>query len=171
MRHISLVLPALLAVLAPHAAGAQSTTVPTTAPQRASLTDAAGGATNDHYARLFAHLDAGHKGYIAPADVEARAAARFDRLDRQRKGYITLEDWTASLHRSLDRASEDQWPRLERALQRYEAVFKTLDHDGDGKVTKEEFVAGSRVRFAAADTDHDGKITLDELRAARGRLD
>lgn len=38
-------------------------------------------------------------------------------------------------------------------------TFKTFDHDGDGKVTREEF-AGA---FARLDRNHDGMLTADEM--------
>ncbi len=41
-------------------------------------------------------------------------------------------------------------------------TFKGLDHDGDGKVTREEFLNA----FEALDRNHDGVLTADELSPA-----
>lgn len=53
-----------------------------------------------------------------------------------------------------------------------EEVFKKLDKDGDGKVTRDEFQAHPGIKnkeaaakaFKAADADADGSLTLDEFR-------
>lgn len=44
--------------------------------------------------------------------------------------------------------------------------FKSLDADGDGKVSQAEFDASKADRFAKADADSDGKVTLEELTKA-----
>jgi Ca2+-binding EF-hand superfamily protein len=53
-----------------------------------------------------------------------------------------------------------------------EEVFKKLDKNGDGKVSKDEFQAHPGIKnkeaaakaFKSADTDGDGLLTLDEFR-------
>ena len=54
-----------------------------------------------------------------------------------------------------------------------EQRFKQLDKNGDGSLTKEEFIGnakedkakGAERRFAAADKNSDGKVTLEEYKA------
>jgi len=41
-----------------------------------------------------------------------------------------------------------------------------MDADGDGKVSKEQFLANSADRFAASDANKDGMLTFDEFREA-----
>ena len=47
-------------------------------------------------------------------------------------------------------------------------IIKAWDKDGDGAVSKDEWVAAGRPaeRFDIVDANHDGKITVDELTAA-----
>ena len=56
-----------------------------------------------------------------------------------------------------------------------EEIFKKLDSNGDGVITKDEFMAGPRAkedptkageRFKALDKKGNGKITLEEFKAA-----
>ncbi len=55
-----------------------------------------------------------------------------------------------------------------------EEVFKKLDTNNDGSVSKEEFMAGPKAKadpakgeehFKAMDKDSDGKVTLEEFKA------
>jgi hypothetical protein len=47
-------------------------------------------------------------------------------------------------------------------------IVKNWDKDGDGAVSKEEWVAAGRpeARFAIVDANKDGKVTAEELEAA-----
>jgi Ca2+-binding EF-hand superfamily protein len=55
-----------------------------------------------------------------------------------------------------------------------EALFKKLDTNGDGSISKEEYMASPQAkkdatkageRFAKLDKDGDGKLTLEEFKA------
>ena len=56
------------------------------------------------------------------------------------------------------------------------AAFKRMDTDGDGKITKDEYLKNPRSaqdptkaaeRFAKMDKDGDGNVTLEEFKASR----
>lgn len=46
-------------------------------------------------------------------------------------------------------------------------MFMHMDTDGDGVVSKAEFLAKSEERFAKMDADGDGKVTQEEAKAHR----
>ncbi len=56
-----------------------------------------------------------------------------------------------------------------------EAFFKKKDANGDGKVSKEEFLKGAKdaakaeAAFTAKDKDKDGSLTLEEFKAGGGK--
>jgi hypothetical protein len=43
------------------------------------------------------------------------------------------------------------------------ALAQTRDINGDGKISKAEYVAGVKPRFQKMDANKDGKITIDEM--------
>jgi hypothetical protein len=51
-------------------------------------------------------------------------------------------------------------------------IIKAWDSDGDGAVSKAEWVAAGRPaeRFDVVDADHDGKVTAAELEAAMSKM-
>lgn len=46
-----------------------------------------------------------------------------------------------------------------------ERMFEKGDKDGDGVISKEEFLANAEERFTAMDADADGKVTKEEAKA------
>ena len=51
-----------------------------------------------------------------------------------------------------------------------DAMFKSMDTDGDGRVSRAEHAAGSQKMFMEADASHDGNISLAEMEAYQTKL-
>lgn len=49
--------------------------------------------------------------------------------------------------------------------------LRSLDRNHDGRVSREEYFAGSRKRFAKADANRDGVISAQEAKAAKAKLE
>ena len=150
-------LPLIIAVLVPISAYAQSNAAQP-APRR------------DWADRYLARLDPDRKGFVTLQDAERFASAQFDRLDRNRDGVVDHDEFVASAKRALDRVSEARKTQVQRSLDRRETIFKTLDQHGDGKLTKDEYLAGTRQHFAEIDTKKSGMITAVDLREAHRGL-
>jgi Ca2+-binding EF-hand superfamily protein len=150
-------LPLIIAVLAPISAYAQAN-APQPAPRR------------DWADRYLARLDLDRKGFITLQDAERYAAAQFDRLDVNHQGYVDHDEFVAAAKRSLERASEARKAQVQRSLDRRETLFKTLDQHGDAKLTKDEYLAGTRQHFTEIDVKKSGTLTADDLRAAHRGL-
>ena len=48
--------------------------------------------------------------------------------------------------------------------------LRSLDKNHDGRISHDEFVAGSKKRFAKADTNHDGVVSPQEAKAAKAKM-
>ena len=114
----------------------------------------------DATARGARHLD--------PAEREARRHAAFDRLDADHNGTLTFAEFSASHRRvrASDAAPPGERPFRSRGIGARRG--SALDADGDGTVTREEYMAAMQARFERLDADHDGRLSLDE-RHAHGR--
>ena len=51
-----------------------------------------------------------------------------------------------------------------------DAMFKSMDANGDGKVSRAEHAASAQKMFADADANHDGKVTLAEMEAHHAKM-
>ncbi len=115
-----------------------------------------GGGARADPVQMLAEADADHDGRISRAEYQAARAARFARLDRNRDGYVGPDD----APRMARRRAGGKLAQLERAL----------DADGDGRVSRAEFVDGPARLFDLADANHDGVVGADELQRLRERL-
>jgi hypothetical protein len=120
--------------------------------------------------RYMVRLDPDQKGYATLDEALRYAGAQFDRFDRSHTGALDMASFTAAQRASLERASEARKPYAQRTLDRREALFRTLDAKGEGKITKETFLAMARQHFADIDLKQTGKITAADLRLAHHGL-
>ena len=49
-------------------------------------------------------------------------------------------------------------------------MMERIDTDGDGVISKAEFMAKHEEKFAKMDTDGDGNLTKDEMEAAKAKM-
>ncbi|WP_296953197.1 EF-hand domain-containing protein [uncultured Massilia sp.] len=100
-----------------------------------------------------ADADANQDGRIVREEWTAWRAARFARMDRNHDGQLSADDIPAMLRGGRQGAQFDQ-------------LVRALDANGDGRLDRDEFVAGTRL-FDWLDADRDGVIDAAALRRAR----
>jgi Ca2+-binding EF-hand superfamily protein len=93
-------------------------------------------------------LDTDNDGTVDLAEARKAASTLFDKLERDKDGTLDIRE-------------------LARRLSAKE--FAAADHDHDGTLTKDEYLALVEQRFKAADPDHDGTLDAKELNTAAGR--
>lgn len=116
----------------------------------------------------------------APAMAQMRGEGVFDRADINKDGTVTREEFTqarADHFSKLDRNSDgyvDSNDVPERLAKRRaqnggggDFLAQQFDADGDGKVSKEEFVNGPTLAFDRADANKDNVLDATELAAAK----
>lgn len=99
--------------------------------------------------RLFARADSNQDGYISKDELHAIRARWFDRLDSDGDGHVS----PAELQAARQSAGQQRGRRLARLAERRgsrpdpQARLAALDRNGDGRISREEFVTGADERF------------------------
>lgn len=103
--------------------------------------------------QMFEHADTNKDGSVARDEFLAARAEQFAKLDRNSDGVIDDADLPEG-------AKERRGPHAGKMRQQFDA-------NGDGKLSKEEFVNGPTPMFDAADKNGNGVLEESELDAAR----
>jgi Ca2+-binding EF-hand superfamily protein len=112
----------------------------------------------EQFRELFFELDANHDNAIERDEVPASGRPAFERLlkrgDDNHNGKLEAEEYRAllvALRTFTEQAKKQAVTR-----------FKSMDKDGDGKVSRDEFT-GPKPRFDVLDRDGDGLVTEQEF--------
>ena len=102
--------------------------------------------------------DTNADGFISKAEAAAlpRLADHFDQIDANHDGQVSFDELHA-FHAAHRGARGERGGRM----------LKSLDTDGDGKISKAEALAAAAARFDRADANKDGFLTVEEMKAAR----
>lgn len=103
--------------------------------------------------RLMA-ADTNRDGVITLEEALAEAGRRFELADRNKDGVLDASDSDAMVKEMTDY-------RVRR--------FMHMHGARDGRITREQFFAAAKERFADLDVNRDGRIDRDDMRPRRGR--
>lgn len=103
-------------------------------------------------------LDADHDGKVSRAEWKGNDVS-FQMLDRNGDGVLSGDELGPAKPAPEDPAATAA--RLEAARVRQERIFRWMDLNHDGRVTKAEW-RGEAGRFARLDRNKDGALTLEE---------
>jgi Ca2+-binding EF-hand superfamily protein len=107
--------------------------------------------------------DTNGDGMISREEAKAlpRIAAHFDEIDANHDGQISADELRAFREKQGGDATKHRG-----------AMFKKLDTDGDGRISRAEAQAGAprlAEHFDEIDTNKDGFISMDEMKAAQAK--
>lgn len=106
-------------------------------------------------AQTLTRADLNSDGQVTTDEFQQARSILFDRLDRNRDGY-------------LDNSDAPRRPLARQQIgESMNAFLQAFDHNGDGRMSCEEFVGGPSYVFAYADTDGNGLIDAGELQSLR----
>ncbi|MBR9825275.1 MAG: hypothetical protein GYB36_05650 [Alphaproteobacteria bacterium] len=111
----------------------------------------------DRMEQFAVSADANGDGYITEAEIREARTSRFDRFDRDSNDQLNSDD----APRFLMRQQFNDWLTV---------MTPDFDTDGNGSISRNEFVNGPMHAFEAADTDQDGQVAVEDLIATAQSL-
>ena len=123
-------------------------------------------------AHFLQNWDLDGDGKVTVAEAETRRSDVFLSFDADEDGFLDADEYTLfDEARATDMAAQSAQDR--GAMMRAADGMKLTrnDTDGDGKVSREEFVAGAAGWVAQMDSDGDGAVTVADFGPGRaGRM-
>lgn len=112
--------------------------------------------------RAFDRLDTDGDGAISRAEFLAAKAGAFDRVDTDGDGIVTTAEMEAAREQARERVRERLAERGGPG-----GGFAQADADGDGQVSREEWLSAPTELFNRADADGNDMLTREEMSALR----
>lgn len=104
----------------------------------------------------FGRMDSNGDGQVTAAEHATGADKQFKQLDGDMDGFVSAAEMDAA---------HAAHPGAKPGKSSAEKI-KTIDTDGDGRLSSAEHATGSQKMFAAADADKNGSVDAAEMKAA-----
>ena len=105
---------------------------------------------------MFERADANNDGSVTKEEFAAARGGQFAKFDRNSDGYIDSSDVPKRMAQRRNQNGSGG-----------EMLGGQFDANGDGKVSKQEFINGPTLIFDRADADKNGVLDAKELAAAK----
>ena len=116
---------------------------------------------------LFDRFDADGDGVVTTDEVQTWRASYFDFADADQDGYLSAGEVAAMRAAAEDRmgarTGDEAAPRPRRGAGMDRDPIERYDADGDGRLSRAEFVEAPFEALERFDANNDGALTLDEL--------
>lgn len=106
-------------------------------------------------------VDVDGDGFVSAAEASRHAAVSFALFDADADDALTEDEFIDSAFFTMPMGRLN----TERLFVNRRARFAELDTNGDGAVTRAEFINRAQLAFEAADTDGNDRVTVWEFRA------
>ena len=111
---------------------------------------------------IFMMLNKNGDNVIDRSEIEAHRERMFTEMDTNADGVITVQEMEAARTAARNRRARQQTGGASPEERRAQA-WASLDGDGDGLVSRDEFVAQEPAMLTLGDTNGDGQLTRQEL--------
>lgn len=112
---------------------------------------------------LFKAMDANGDDKLSPDEHSAGAKKMFDTMDAIKDGTVTPAEMDAAHEKVTGK-------KTTKADMSSAEKIKTVDTNGDGKLTAEEHAVGSKMMFDKMDANKDGFVGKAELDAGHAKM-
>ena len=115
-------------------------------------------ARSDAVAAKIKAMDTNGDGMVSTVEYAAHAKSEFDAMDTDHTGLVTAAKMDIARKTTLKGTAGGQLASA--------TIIKSMDTNGDGMLSAEEYATAAERAFNAMDTNHDGQLSADEMRIA-----
>ncbi|MEO0412970.1 MAG: EF-hand domain-containing protein [Pseudomonadota bacterium] len=131
---------------------------------------AASGDREARFERMMTHLDTDQSGAVSFEEFAKSGDERFARMDVDEDGLVTPEEREAAKAAAMEEREDRGGKKGKRSRKRGgkglgEARLDRVDTDQDGNISLAEHNAAQQQHFASLDADGSGAVTSEEFKA------
>lgn len=110
------------------------------------------------------HESTEKEGGVSGEESAARAGKKFDEIDADKDGAVSTVEMDK--YREAEKAKREA-ARATREPEMKKKYHEKIDPDGDGKITRDEFIKNANERHTGMDGDGNGTVSREEFHEGR----